>query len=98
LRDSNEESEGLFNEWLKLWQIREEQAEQATDSETEQEVPNHGPSQFYVSCYAIFSIKLIIFVSKQDESHGNEEDGRTHEDEETSENEVAQQDDSGSNN
>ncbi|KAG0522740.1 hypothetical protein BDA96_07G063700 [Sorghum bicolor] len=41
LRDWNEVFGGLFNEWFKLWQIREEQAEQATDSETEQEDESH---------------------------------------------------------
>ncbi|KAJ1267519.1 hypothetical protein BS78_07G062800 [Paspalum vaginatum] len=37
LRDRNQEDGGLFTEWFKIWQIREEQAEQAADGETEQE-------------------------------------------------------------
>lgn len=41
LRMRNQNYEGLLNEWFKLWQIREEQAEQATDSETEQEDDTH---------------------------------------------------------
>jgi hypothetical protein len=38
LREWNQEREGLLNEWLKVWHIREEQANQAIDGETELEV------------------------------------------------------------
>ncbi|WVZ94835.1 hypothetical protein U9M48_040678 [Paspalum notatum var. saurae] len=37
LRYLNEETGGLFIEWFEIWQIREEQAGQATDGETGQE-------------------------------------------------------------
>ncbi|CAD6266047.1 unnamed protein product [Miscanthus lutarioriparius] len=40
LRELNEKWGGLLNRWLKLWQIREEQANQAIDGETELEVSN----------------------------------------------------------
>jgi hypothetical protein len=43
LREENQIYEGLFDEWLKLWQIRKEQANQAIDGETELEVSNKGP-------------------------------------------------------
>lgn len=56
------------------------------------------PASFMFPVTPFSPSNSLSSFSKQDESHENEEDGRTHEDEETSENEVAQQDDSGSNN
>ncbi|XP_066353229.1 disease resistance protein RGA5-like isoform X2 [Miscanthus floridulus] len=41
LREWNQYHDGLFNEWLKLWQIREEPANQPTDGETELEDETH---------------------------------------------------------
>ncbi|CAD6342380.1 unnamed protein product [Miscanthus lutarioriparius] len=41
LREWNQYHDGLLNEWLKLWQITEEQANQTTDGETELEDETH---------------------------------------------------------
>lgn len=74
MRDWNYSIEGLLNEWLKLWQIREEQ--EATDSGTEQEVPkpNHGPvsSVFPVTPFSPSNSSSLF--SKQDD-YSSEDEG-----------------------
>ena len=64
LREWNQYHDGLLNEWLKLWQITEEQANQTTDGETELEVSNKGPLWYQSvlhSCDPIFPTKFIFF-------------------------------------
>jgi hypothetical protein len=64
LREKNLIYEGLFDEWLKLWQIRKEQANQAIDGETELEVirqANSAPLLFHRSLPPYQSAPLLPY-------------------------------------
>lgn len=86
-----------MNEWFKLWQIREEHANQAIDGETELEVSDKGPLGYQSILHSCdvtpFSQRnSSSSFSKQDETYEKEEEEQTKE-EQTSEKEVAHQGD-----